>query len=58
MWLVRRILAAFVAFSPMLSKKGVYYFIFICSGVVVLFSAQASQMDILIGTFGAVSILR
>lgn len=51
MWLVHRILAAFVVFSPTLSKKPGTCFFF------VLFSAQTSQMDILIGTFGTVSIL-
>lgn len=48
MWLVHRILAAFVVFSPTLSKK---------PGPCFLFLAQTSQMDILIGTFGTVSIL-
>lgn len=51
MWLVHRILAAFVVFSPTLSKKpGTCFFMF-------FFIAQTSQMDILIGTFGTVSIL-
>lgn len=52
MWLVHRILAAFVVFSPTLSKKPGTCFFFL-----FFFSAQTSQMDILIGTFGTVSIL-
>lgn len=55
MWLVHRILAAFVVFSPTLSKKpGTWFFVLF---FVPFFSAQTSQMDILIGTFGTVSIL-
>lgn len=46
-------LAAFVVFSPTLSKKPGTCFVFYLS----YFSAQTSQMDILIGTFGTVSIL-
>lgn len=54
MWLVHRILAAFVVFSPTLSKKhGACFLLFFF----FVFFAQTSQMDILIGTFGTVSIL-
>lgn len=56
MWLVHRILAAFVVFSPTLSKTACYFFLSLF--FFVLFStAQTSQTDILIGTFGTVSIL-
>lgn len=54
MWIVHKMLAAFVVFSPTLSKKpGTCFLFFYLS----YFSAQTSQMDILIGTFGTVSIL-
>lgn len=56
MWLVHRILAAFVVFSPTLSKS-LYFFSFLFFFFLFSLSAQTSQTDILIGTFGTVSIL-